>query len=319
MKKSLIFFDKEDDQDSLDLLEVVRRMYGSEEHSTYAVCFNGHPSGIEGSFDYFLTVRDDKITNYDVTAMTDCMEDMQKEYGFDCILVPATYFGRMLAPRLAMRLKAGLVADVTGVNTADGEIEMIRPAFSGKLMAAIVNRNCKTIMMSVRPKVFRYDGLPRKETRTIEYRPKSRPKSGIRLIEIIIKDKKKDIRESKILISGGGGVIAGFPHLNQLAEEMGATVSASRRLVDHGIAHRSIQVGQSGKIVSPRLYMALGIYGSVQHMEGLKQIDHIISVNVDKNAPICSLSDIVVEGDAIEFIDRLLEKIRENKNKGDIS
>ena len=104
-----------------------------------------------------------------------------------------------------------------------------------------------------------------------------------------------------------------FHRLDELALELNAQVSASRRIIDSGIATRKIQVGQSGNTVSPKLYIALGIYGSLQHIEGLKNVENIISVNIDKDAPICSLSDIVVEGDAVEFIEKLVEKIRREK------
>jgi electron transfer flavoprotein alpha subunit len=99
-----------------------------------------------------------------------------------------------------------------------------------------------------------------------------------------------------------------------LAETLGGTVSASRKLVDQGIAPRNIQVGQSGKIVSPKLYIALGINGAIQHVEGLRDIETIISVNTSAKAPICSLSDIVVEGDAKDFIEKLLLKIHNNQH-----
>jgi len=115
------------------------------------------------------------------------------------------------------------------------------------------------------------------------------------------------------LISGGGGVLEHFDRLQDLSEAMHAQVSASRRLVDSGVASRRIQVGQSGKTVSPRLYIALGIDGSLQHMEGLKNVEHLIAVNTNKDAPICSLADVVIAGDAVEFIDRLLERIERTK------
>jgi electron transfer flavoprotein alpha subunit len=119
--------------------------------------------------------------------------------------------------------------------------------------------------------------------------------------------------EPLLMISGGGGVMRDFGLLNDLAEEMNAQVSASRKTVESGIAPRAIQVGQSGKTVSPRLYMALGINGSIQHIQGLKNVENIISVNTYHNAPIFSISDIAVEGDAKEFILKLIDKIRTEK------
>jgi len=313
MKRSLIYFDEEDFQNSIDLLEVVNQIYKDSEYETYAICFNHNDGVIDGKFDYLITIQNGEIKNYDVQNITNCIEELHHIYDFDSILIPATYLGRMLAPRVSMRLKIGLVADVTAIEHNNGQVEMVRPAFSGKIFAGIVNWNCKTIMMSVRPNVFVYEPDVIKKTEKIKFKPTTLEPSKIKLLETKEKEKIKDIRESEILVSGGGGVIGDFKHLYLLAHELSGMVSASRSLVDSGIASRSIQVGQSGKTVSPKLYIALGIYGSLQHIEGLKNVENIICVNTNKDAPICSLADIVVEGDAIEFIDKLIEKIIKNR------
>lgn len=313
MKKCLIFFDEEDAQNSIDLLEVANQIYCNDQYETYAVCLNQQVQGIHGKFDYLFAINSHCIANYDVENLTNCLEELQKKFGFDSILIPATYFGRMLAPRLAMRLKIGLVADVTAIGHDQGAVEMIRPAFSGKILAGIINQNCKTIMMSVRPNVFAYTMEQIKQTKRIEFEPETIKQSKIKLLHTSNKEVTADIREHSILVSGGGGVMYEFKQLQKLADELNAMVSASRRIVDSGVASRSIQVGQSGKTVSPKLYIALGIYGSLQHIEGLKNIEYMISVNTNKDAPICSLSDIVVEGDAVEFIDKLVNKIRNSE------
>ncbi|MGK0467818.1 electron transfer flavoprotein subunit alpha/FixB family protein [Clostridium sp.] len=313
MKKSLIYFDEEDYQNSIDLLKVVNQIYKDTEYETYAICFNGDNEIVEGQFDYLISIQDEGIKNYDILNITNIIEELHHTFEFDSIIIPATHLGRMLAPRLSMRLRVGLVADVTSINHNEGTVEMVRPAYSGKILAGIVNKNCKPIMMSVRPNVFNHTSDYSKETKKLKFKPTLIQRSKIKLLETREKEKARDIREGEVLVSGGGGVICNFEHLYLLAHELNAMVSASRSIVDKGIATRSIQVGQSGKTVSPKLYIALGIYGSLQHIEGLKNIENIISVNINKDAPICSLSDIVVEGDAVEFIDRLLEKIKENK------
>lgn len=313
MKKSLIYLDDVDFKSSIDLLEAVRRIYPDGCYETYAFCINHSPDAARGKFDYVIRVQDERVKEYDIRNLTNCMEEVHRVYDFDSILIPATYTGRMLAPRLAMRLGVGLVADVTEISVTDGELEMIRPAFSGKLFAGVTNNGRKPVMMSVRPNVFTYLAGPVKETHVLSYKPASIQASRLTLLERIKKEKAKDIRESEVLVSGGGGTADHFDQLYSLAELLGGMVSASRRIVDSGIASRSIQVGQSGKIVSPKLYIALGIYGSLQHMEGLKDVENIISVNTNRNAPICSLSDIVVEGDSKEFIQKLTEKIKNNK------
>lgn len=313
MKKSLIYVEQNHFQNSMDLLEVVRQVYDAEEYETYGVSFDASCNEAVGLFDYLIEVADRRIRSYDVISMTNVLEELQRFYHFDSILFPATQLGRMLAPRAAMRLQVGLVADVTAIRHKNGVAEMVRPAFSGKIMAGIVNRNRVPLMMSVRQNVFSYQAESQKQTEKIKYSPIRLEDSKIELIEIREKEKTGDIRESEILISGGGGTARYFPKLKGLADELNAQVSASRKTVDSGIAPRSIQVGQSGKTVSPKLYIALGIKGSLQHMEGLKNVENIISVNTNRDAPICSRSDIVVEGDAGEFLERLTDKIKQEK------
>jgi electron transfer flavoprotein alpha subunit len=142
---------------------------------------------------------------------------------------------------------------------------------------------------------------------------------GLRLIERQEKSKTRDIRKSEVLISGGGGVVRDFHLLERLAEALHGMVAASRKVVDMGKAPRAIQVGQSGKIVSPRLYIALGISGSAQHVAGIRNAEYIISVNTDLQAPIFSMSDIVVEGDSRAFVEGLLKRIEASniQNYGD--
>jgi electron transfer flavoprotein alpha subunit len=311
--KSLVLLDREDVQSSIGLLEAVRQIYRDGCCETCAFCLNQPVGAAENKFDYVFSVQDDRLKDCDIGNLTNCLEELHRTYLFDSILIPASWQGRMLAPRLAIRLGVGLVADVTGIEYKDGELEMVRPAFSDRLFAGVTNKNGKPIMMSVRPNVFTYTLTQPKDTRIIPFQPSSIQPGGIKLLEAREKEKAKDIRESEILVSGGGGAADHFDQLYLLADELNGLVSASRRIVDSGIAGRSIQVGQSGKIVSPRLYIALGIYGSLQHMEGLKDVENLISVNINRNAPICSLSDIVVEGDSKEFIGKLLDKIRKNK------
>ena len=314
MKKSLIFLDIENIQNSIDLLAVIDSMYGQGNYASYAVCLNHPGTEATGLVDYIIHIHDSRIKNYDLINITNSLEELHRVHVFDSILIPATHIGRMLAPRLSMRLHVGLVADVTAIEHHNGNVEMVRPAFSGKIMAGIVNKGRLPVMMSVRQNVFNYSSAESKKTQKIDFFPTNIQPGTIQLLESKEKERSLDIRDSEILISGGGGVQDNFHCLNILANELDAQVSASRRIVDSGLASRKIQVGQSGKTVSPRLYIALGIYGSLQHIEGLNNVENIISVNVDKDAPICSLSDIVVVGDAVEFIDQLVKKIKNNRN-----
>lgn len=318
MKKSLIFYEKKHSRHAMELLAAADRIYDGERYETYGVSFGVSDGSAQGVFDFFVEIssrEDTCFLNDDIGEMAAALAELQQKYAFDSILLPATSMGRMLAPRLAMRLQAGLVADVTDIRRHNGVMEIVRPAFGGKLMAGILSKTVP-LMMSVRQNVFLSELPEKKETVKLSHAYSGVKREGrIRLLERKEKEESQDIRDSDVLISGGGGMIRNFHQLTDLAEQMNALVSASRKTVDSGIAPRSIQVGQSGKTVSPKLYMALGINGAIQHIEGLKNVEKIISVNTNKQAPICSISDIVVEGDASTFADRLTEKIRSEKQK----
>jgi electron transfer flavoprotein alpha subunit len=266
---------------------------------------------VGGAFDYVIRLEGDALESHDAVAAASCIEELHEDHGFNAILIPATPFGRMLAPRAAMRLRVGLVADVTGIRRRGDEVEMVRPAFSGRMLAGVVSVGPGPLMMTVRRNVFSAAHRGLKPTTMLYHGPRTPHGSRVRLVERRERDVSSDIRESDVLVSGGGGVERSFDRLEALARALGGMVSASRKVVDSGTAPRRIQVGQSGRTVSPRLYLALGISGSIQHVVGLKSAEHVIAVNTDRHAPICALSDIVVEGDAREFIPRLLERIEQ--------
>lgn len=313
MKRCLIYLGQGKLNAAIDMLDVIQKMYPEEQVEIMGLAINRSYDEAEGVFDKIIVVEDQEIQLHDQRSVCQVVKQLEDQWKFDAVLVPATPFGRMLAPRVAMALHVGLVADVTAIKRKGEVLEMIRPAFSGRLLAGITSKGKRPYMMSIRQGVFTYSGTKEKDTQIITFQPKDVVVKGLKVISKKEKPTSYDIRESDVLISGGGGVIKDFHMLEDLAENLGGQVSASRRIVDKGIAPRSIQVGQSGKTVSPKLYMALGIYGSIQHVEGLKNVESIISVNTNKNAPICSLSDIVVEGDASVFIEKLTNKIKEKK------
>ena len=312
MKKTLIYLDPDAPVESLELLEVMERMYGPGGSSSYGLCFGTPDEEIMVALDHVIHIEDDHLEAHDIINMTNCIQELQEKHVFDAILIPATTFGRMLAPRAAMRLHVGLVADVTAIRRRNGEVEMVRPAFSGRMLAGIVNLGRVPVMMTVRRNVFSHENRRSKPAEILKPALGMIERPGVRLIEKRVKSEARDIRESDVLVSGGGGVLRSFDQLESLAQALGGTVAASRKVVDSGKAPRHIQVGQSGKTVSPRLYVALGISGSIQHVVGLKNAEYIIAVNSNRHAPICSLSDIVVEGDAREFIPRMVARIEQS-------
>jgi len=310
MKKVVVLLDPQGVQISIDLLRVARELYPEESYRTYGLSVLKACSQAQGYFDELLVPSEESVESLDPKTLAQRVSDLVRECEWDCILVPATVLGRMVAPRIAARLKTGLVADVTGVT---GGLGMIRPAFTGRMLATIKNRSSGPLLMTVRPHTFRYHEEALRPTLVRSYEIND-VHGSTKFLEQISHPGIGDIREGKVLVSAGGGATRVFPLVEELAAELGGMVAASRKVVDGGIAPRFIQVGQSGKTVSPRLYLAVGISGSIQHVIGLKNAQFVISVNKDRNAPICSLSDLVVEGDALEFLESMIGLLRSKKN-----
>lgn len=315
MYKIMIYLENDSIDDCLDLIEVANIISKKRNNcKIYGVGVNIDESKCKGKLDYLINIEDN-ILKYDISNISKTINNISYDYNFNMILINANDIGRMIAPRIAMSLKAGIVADVTELEVENDELILIRPAFDGKMMAGICYDKDKMIVSSIRPGVFKYKDIYNKDTQIIKYKGKNILKSKLNILSSTKKSQSGDIKDSNFLISFGGGVNSNFEEIYDLAKICGAKVSASRKAVDNRYADRSIQVGQSGKIVCPAVYIALGIYGSIQHIEGIKNVETIISVNTDAKSAICSLSDITVHGDAIEFVRLLSQKIKNEKKR----
>ncbi|PIS46647.1 MAG: electron transfer flavoprotein subunit alpha [Elusimicrobia bacterium CG08_land_8_20_14_0_20_51_18] len=234
-------------------------------------------------------------------------------------LFGATVKGRDLAPRLAAALYVGLTADCTGLAIRDGLLIQSRPAFGGNIMADIIAPNSRPQMSTVRPNVMK---ISRPVTGKIAILIREDIKIDKNLRRVKILERKIDenqggvkIENANIIVSGGRGMKnkEKFKIIEELAQTLGGVVGASRAAVDLGFKEKSHQVGQSGTTVSPRLYLAFGISGAVQHLVGMKTSDIIIAVNKDPNASIFSVAKYAVIGDAHEIAPKLIEALRKRK------
>jgi electron transfer flavoprotein alpha subunit len=307
MFKALILIDQDFIKDSVDLIEAATRLAGSQKAAIWGLGINlSEP--LKG-FDTQLQVELPTEQLKDSRVITDIIEQVQQEYAFDSILILATDFGRMVAPRLAMRLRVGLVADITDIEVEGSERRMIRPAFSGNMLASIVC-DSTPIMVSVHPNVFQTAELT-KEPIMLHFPLKKMKASSIEVLASVENETSQDIREAQVLVAAGAGFKAPMDELQSLAERLNGSVAVSKPVVEQQRAPREIQVGQSGKTVSPELYLALGIYGSMQHIEGLKNVSDIISVNIDEGAPMNYLANLVVVGDAATFVEKLNTRLEE--------
>ncbi len=220
----------------------------------------------------------------------------------EIVLAGATSRGRALLPRLATLLATGLTADCTGlaIDPERGDLLQTRPAFGGNIMATIVTRRHRPQLATVRPRVFAAavpagSALPRVRAHRAE--PPTDPVTVIRAA--ISAEGGTDIADAEVLVAGGRGLgdAAGFELLAGLAAALGGQVAASRAAVDAGWAPARCQVGQTGKTVHPRLYLAIGISGAVQHVVGMGAAETVVAINADPDAPIFRAADYGIVGD----------------------
>lgn len=269
----------------------------------------------------------DRVYVYDDPSLADFRDDpyttllveLVREVKPSIFLFGATSIGRSLAPRVAASLKTGLTADCTGLDI-DPETRLLvqtRPAFGGNIMATIICPRTRPQMATVRYKVMPEaprDPNRRGEIKLMKVEASSLP-DRVRILEFQPLREEVSITEADVVVSGGKGLGApeGFRLLEELADLLGGAVGASRPTVDEGWIGYSHQVGLSGRTVRPKLYIACGISGAVQHLAGMKTSEFIIAINKDREAPIFSVASLGVVGDLYEIIPRLIEKIREYK------
>lgn len=267
-------------------------------------------------FDKVYVVQDERLEDYSTEYYSKIALDVINEVKPQIVLIGATTQGRDLAPRISSTLKTGLTADCTELDINEkGQLAATRPTFGGNLMATILCKNFPQ-MATVRPKVLRRaDNPPKKDTKFIEIKPDIdgiTPK--VKLVDFIkgLQSTGKRIDEAEVIVSGGKGLKSaeGFKMLEELANLLGGSVGASRAAVDAGWVDHSIQVGQTGKTVLPKIYIACGISGAIQHTVGMNSSDRIIAINKDENAPIFQIADLGIVGDVYEIIPELIKQLK---------
>ena len=271
---------------------------------------------INSGFDYVYIAEDDRLANYSTELYSKIAVDVINEIKPEIVLIGATTQGRDLAPRVSSSLHTGLTADCTGLDINEkGQLAATRPTFGGKLMATIL---CKTMpqMATVRPKVFK--PAPEnivKDTKFIYIKPDiDNIETKVKFVEFVkgVNTAINELDSAEIIVAGGKGMKneAGFELLKNFAESIGACVAASRGAVEMGLAPADIQIGQTGKTVTPKLYIACGISGAIQHIVGMQDSDKIIAINTDEKAPIFDICDCGLVGDVFEVLPNLTNNFK---------
>ena len=266
--------------------------------------------------DRILVVDGPEFASFTADAYAEAFVRLVEKYAPTSILIGATPNGRDFAPRVSCRLGTGLTADCTGLDVDEetGKVLWTRPAFGGNLMAQILCPAHSPQMGTARPGVFR-KSEPTEPTAEIIREDLRVPAEKIRTrVREVIREMtadEVDLESAEIIVSAGRGVggPAGLEPVRALAKALGATLGASRAVVDSGWIPHAHQVGQTGKTVSPKLYIACGISGAIQHLAGMEESDLIIAINKDETAPIFDVADIGVVGDLHKIIPQLTKQV----------
>ncbi len=251
---------------------------------------------------------------YSSSAYAKALKDFGDETNADILVFSNTAMGRDLAPRLAARYDCGIAMDCIAFEKEDNKVIATRPVYAGKALIDVTVDSEKKIF-TVRPNVFDA-GSPTDEVAEVETKEISDVDLSTKVVELKTSEGKLDVAEADIIVSGGRGMKGpeNFAMIEELADLLGAAVGASRAVVDAGWRPHSEQVGQTGKTVSPNLYIALAISGAIQHLAGMRSSKYIVAVNKDKDAPIFQVADYGIVGDVFEVLPALIEEVKKIKS-----
>ncbi len=308
---------------SYELLSKGRELADTLKTELCAICFGQNISQIEQLIAYGA----DRVYLADGPALNKNQEDLYtrelarliQEHEPEVVLAGATSMGRSFIPRVAAILKTGLTADCTElqIDTERRLLLQTRPAFGGNIMATIACEARRPQMATVRSRVFRKntpDSKRKGQIIQVDFK-KERITSKTKLLSFV-KDITETVKleDADIIVSGGRGLgkAENFKLLEELASAMGAALGSSRGPVDEGWIPYSHQVGQTGKTVCPKLYIACGISGAVQHQAGMQTSDVIVAVNTDPNAPIFEVATYGIVGDLFEVVPMMIEKLKKD-------
>lgn len=319
---------------SLELLTKGRQLASKLGVKLEAIVIGDNLDGIEKQLfpygvDTVYKVSDKRLYPYTSNPHAAVLINLFREINPQICLMGATCIGRDLGPRVSSCLHSGLTADCTSLEIGDHKdpktgkeytdlLYQIRPAFGGNIVATIVNPDCRPQMATVREGVMKkeiFDENHKGEVIELEASKYVKPEDFV--VEIIdrhIEKSKINIKGAPIIVAGGYGMGSreNFDLLYQLAETLGGEVGASRAAVDAGFAEHARQIGQTGVTVRPKLYIACGISGQIQHIAGMQDSSIIISINNDPDAPINTIADFVITGNVEDIVPKLIKYYKKN-------
>ncbi len=309
---------------TLELLGKAKELSFELETKVIAILLGHEAEGLCGKLiahgaDEVLLIDEQGLNDFNDHIYGQLMTELINEYKPEIVLIGATSKGRSLAPYISSSLKTGLTADCTGLDI-DKESKLLvqtRPAFGGNLMAEIICPNNRPQMATVRPKVFK-PIKPDYDLKGKVVKIHKDPAEGfVKLIRNIDNADGLNLSDAEIIVSVGRGIgsAKNIELARELADALGGIVGSSRPLVDMGWMPYNQQVGQTGKTVAPKVYIACGISGAIQHLAGLADIETVIAINQDPDAPIFKVANYGIVGDVKEILPELIKKIKESKKE----
>jgi electron transfer flavoprotein alpha subunit len=303
-----------------ELLSSGRKLAAETGEEVCALLFGKGVAGLAATLgeygaDKVYLADDDMLAQYTTDAYSLVLSELIKEKEPSVVLLGCTVLGRDLAARVAQKAKTGLMTDCTGMELSGGQVVFMRPVYAGKAFVKAVCPELRPVMATVRPNVL----IPREP----------QAGRGAEVVNVPVNLEKKDLRqvikdvvlqvstrpeltEANIIVSGGRGMKGpeNYKILEELADVLGAAVGASRAAVDSGWIPQSYQVGQTGKTVSPTLYIACGISGSTMHLAGMRSSKFIVAINKDPEADIFKVADYGIVGDLFEVVPLFTEECK---------
>lgn len=256
--------------------------------------------------------KDEKLNNYNSELYAAALENIINSLKPTSVLASASSSSKDLFPRLSARLGAGLISDATEVSWSGDSLKAKKPLYAGKCFAEGTFQNSLTQIVLMRPNQIPLSSVTAAAGTVVEHQLPALDLKTI--VQEVVRGAgaKLDLTEANIIISGGRGLkeAGNFKLLNELADVLGATVGASRAVVDAGWVGHDMQVGQTGKTVAPTLYIAVGLSGAIQHLAGMSGSKVIVAINNDANAPIFQKATYGIVGDLFEVVPKLTEEFR---------
>jgi len=321
--KFLVFIEQRDGKirkASLEALSLARKLGGGPAAAVIAgkgVAALAKDLGKYGAGTVYLADRDE-LALYSNKGYVGALDAAAKKEGPDAVLIAATAMGKDVAPRFAARNDVSALADVMDLRVEDGRLVAWRPVYSGKARAEVDCGSAKLQIATTRPNVFAAEATegaaePRVESLELgEIAPRAR------VLRVETSESKElDVSEADIIVSGGRGIKGpeNWPVIRDLQQALGAALGASRAVVDAGWIDHQYQVGQTGKVVSPTLYVACGISGAIQHLAGMGTSKVIVAINKDPEAPIFKVATYGVVGDIFQIIPEFAKAVRAAKQE----